>query len=111
MQKMLSKRSTFSSTLSLTFVERFLLYLRRTNFERHALLFSFISSRYLYTIRELRLNDLGPSLPVPAYRLKDHLKGLELRFRNPNLRPDAAQYKQQLEAERKSKEQQQQQQQ
>ncbi|KAK8793421.1 hypothetical protein WA158_004780 [Blastocystis sp. Blastoise] len=80
MQKLLGKR------------KRFLLYLRRTNFER-----------YLFTIRELQLNDLGPSLPVPTYRLKDHLKGLELRFRNPNLRPDAQQFKLQKELEAKQK--------
>ncbi|KAM7455839.1 hypothetical protein BLSTO_03406, partial [Blastocystis sp. subtype 1] len=32
-------------------------YLRENNFER-----------YVYTIRELKMNDIGPKLPVPSYK-------------------------------------------
>ncbi|KNB43217.1 30S ribosomal protein S15 [Blastocystis sp. subtype 4] len=51
-------------------------YLRNNNFER-----------YVYTIRELKMNDIGPSLPLPSYRQNSGMSELRLRFRNENLYP------------------------
>ena len=36
-------------------VEKLMKYLRNNNFER-----------YVYTIRELKMNDIGPKLPLPS---------------------------------------------
>ena len=51
-------------------------YLRNNNFER-----------YVYTIRELRMNDIGPKLPLPSYKQAKGMSELKLRFRNENLYP------------------------
>ena len=51
-------------------------YLRENNFER-----------YVYTIRELKMNDIGPKLPVPSYKQGKNMDELTLRFRNANLYP------------------------
>ena len=51
-------------------------YLRNNNFER-----------YVYTIRELRMNDIGPKLPLPIYKQAKGMSELKLRFRNENLYP------------------------
>ena len=51
-------------------------YLRENNFER-----------YVYTIRELKMNDIGPKLPVPSYKQGKNNDELKLRFRNANLYP------------------------
>jgi hypothetical protein len=51
-------------------------YLRETNFER-----------YVYTIRELKMNDIGPKLPIPSYKQGQNMSELKLRFRNENTYP------------------------
>ena len=51
-------------------------YLRNNNFER-----------YVYTIRELKMNDIGPKLPLPSYKQGSGMSELHLRFRNANLYP------------------------
>lgn len=51
-------------------------YLRENNFER-----------YVYTIRELKMNDIGPKLPLPNYKQSKGMSELKLRFRNENLYP------------------------
>ena len=57
-------------------VEKLMKYLRENNFER-----------YVYTIRELKMNDIGPKLPVPSYKQGKNNDELKLRFRNANLYP------------------------
>ncbi len=57
-------------------VEKLMRYLRETNFER-----------YVYTLRELRMNDIGPHLPVPSYKQSKTSSELSLRFRNDNRYP------------------------
>lgn len=57
-------------------VEKLMKYLRNNNFER-----------YVYTIRELKMNDIGPKLPIPSYKQNSGAPELRLRFRNENLYP------------------------
>ena len=57
-------------------VEKLMKYLRNNNFER-----------YVYTIRELKMNDIGPKLPLPSYKQGSGMSELHLRIRNANLYP------------------------
>ena len=57
-------------------IEKLMKYLRENNFER-----------YVYTLRELRMNDIGPHLPVPSYKQSSTASELTLRFRNDNRYP------------------------
>ena len=57
-------------------VEKLMKYLRENNFER-----------YVYTLRELKMNDIGPHLPIPSYRQSQSASELMLRFRNDNRYP------------------------
>lgn len=57
-------------------IEKLMKYLRENNFER-----------YVYTLRELKMNDIGPHLPIPSYRQTQSASELKLRFRNDNRYP------------------------
>ena len=51
-------------------------YLRENNFER-----------YVYTIRELKMNDIGPKLPVPSYKQGKKKHEQTLPYPKPNHKP------------------------